>query len=272
MSDRVAEGHELRRGTAEPYYRRQGGEAELFEAAFRHRLPILLKGPTGCGKTRFVRHMAWRLGRPLITVACHEDLTATDLVGRFLLRGGETAWSDGPLTTGVREGALVYLDEVVEARRDIVVVIHPLADDRRILPIEKLGTVLEAPPDFMLVASFNPGYQSALKDLKQSTRQRFVSIGLGYPDPDVEAEIIEHETGIDGPMAARLVRLGISIRRLVEEGLEEGASTRVLIYAATLIQSGVPSVDACRAAIAEPLTDDPDLQAAIQAVVEAILR
>jgi nitric oxide reductase NorQ protein len=172
----------------------------------------------------------------------------------------------------VREGALVYLDEVVEARRDIVVVIHPLADDRRILPIEKLGTVLEAPPEFMLVASFNPGYQSALKDLKQSTRQRFVSIGLGYPDPDAEAEIIEHETGIDGPTAARLVRLGISIRRLVEEGLEEGASTRVLIYAATLIQSGVPGVDACRAAIAESLTDDPDLHAAIQAVVEAILR
>jgi nitric oxide reductase NorQ protein len=259
------------RETAEPYYRSQGHEVGIFEAAFRNRLAVLLKGPTGCGKTRLVRHMAWRLGRPLVTVACHEDLTATDLVGRFLLRGGETIWADGPLTTGVRHGAVVYLDEVVEARKDIVVVIHPLADDRRILPVEKLDTVLKAPPEFMLVASFNPGYQSALKDLKQSTRQRFVSITLGYPRADLEAQILVHETGIDDARAARLVTLGTSVRRMVDEGLEEGASTRVLIHAATLIRSGVPDLDACQAAIAEPLTDDPDLRGSIQAVAQAIL-
>lgn len=262
---------ELWRESDEPYYRSQANEAQLFEAAFRHRLPVLLKGPTGCGKTRFVRHMAWRLGRPLITVACHEDLTATDLVGRFLLKGGETVWSDGPLTMGVRQGAMVYLDEVVEARKDIVVVIHPLADDRRTLPIEKLGTMVPAPPEFMLVASFNPGYQSALKDLKQSTRQRFVSVALGYPEPVLEAEIISHETGIGLAKSRQLVRVAIAVRRMVEEGLEEGASTRTLVYAATLIQSGVPELAACRAAIAEPITDDPDLIASIQTVIETEL-
>jgi nitric oxide reductase NorQ protein len=271
MSTPVADAHELWKETAEPYYRSQGREVEIFEAAFRDRIPVLLKGPTGCGKTRFVRQMAWRLGRPLLTVACHEDLTATDLVGRFLLRGGETVWADGPLTTGVRDGAIVYLDEMVEARKDIVVVIHPLADDRRTLLIEKLGTVVEAPPDFMLVGSFNPGYQSALKDLKQSTRQRFVSLLFGYPEPGLEAEIIVHETGIDASRAARLVTVGTSVRRMVEEGLEEGASTRLLIFAASLIQSGVPELEACQAAIAEPLTDDPDLRGSIRAVAEAVL-
>lgn len=266
-----AEARDLRIEAAEPYYQSQGGEVAVFEAAFRNRLPVLLKGPTGCGKTRFVRHMAWRLGRPLVTVACHEDLTATDLVGRFLLRGGETVWSDGPLTTGVRHGAIVYLDEVVEARRDVIVVIHPLADDRRTLPVEKLAAILDAPPEFMLVASFNPGYQSALKDLKQSTRQRFVSVPLGYPDPDLEERILVHESGIDAAGAGRLVQLAVSIRRMVEEGLEEGASTRLLVYAASLIRSGVPPLEACRAAIVEPLSDDPDLRAAMHAVAASIM-
>lgn len=255
----------------EPFYLDQGGEMDLFGAAYRNRLPVLLKGPTGCGKTRFVRHMAWRLGRPLITVACHEDLTSSDLVGRFLLRGGLTEWADGPLTKGVREGAIVYLDEVVEARKDIVVVIHPLADDRRILPIEKLGQSLTAPPEFMLVASFNPGYQSALKDLKPSTRQRFLAIPLGYPPAPLETDILIGESGIDRESASRLVEAGGAIRRMVEEGLEEGASTRSLVYAATLIRSGVPPRQACGSAMAQPLTDDPDLLEAIQAVIEAHL-
>jgi nitric oxide reductase NorQ protein len=252
-----------------PFYLDQGGEVALFEAAYRNRLPVLLKGPTGCGKTRFVRHMAWRLSRPLITVACHEDLTGTDLVGRFLLRGGLTEWADGPLTKGVREGAIVYLDEVVEARKDIVVVIHPLADDRRILPIDKLGQSVAAPPEFMLVASFNPGYQSALKDLKPSTRQRFLAIPLGYPSAPLETDILVGESSIDRGLAGRLVQAGGAIRRMVEEGLEEGASTRSLVYAATLIRSGVPVRQACMSAMAQSLTDDPDLLAAIQAVVEA---
>lgn len=271
MADTASGICELWRETDEPYYRSQGNEVALFESAYRHRLPLLLKGPTGSGKTRLVRHMAWRLGRPLITVACHEDLSATDLVGRFLLKGGETVWSDGPLTMGVRQAAIVYLDEVVEARRDIVVVIHPLADDRRTLPVEKLGQALQAPPEFMLVASFNPGYQRALKDLKQSTRQRFVSVPLGYPEPDLETEILVHETGLPHHKARQLVSVGVAVRRLVEEGLEEGASTRTLVFAATLIQSGVEEMEACSTTIAEPLTDDPDLLAAIRGVIEAEL-
>ncbi len=252
-----------------PFYLDQGGEVDVFEAAFRNRLPVLLKGPTGCGKTRFVRHMAWRLGRPLVTVACHEDLSGTDLVGRFLLRGGLTEWADGPLTQGVRNGAIVYLDEVVEARKDIVVVIHPLVDDRRMLPIDKLGENLPAPPEFMLVASFNPGYQSALKDLKPSTRQRFLAIPLGYPPAALETDILVGETGIDRALAGRLVEAGGAIRRMVEEGLEEGASTRSLVYAATLMRYGVPARQACLSAMGQPLTDDPDLLVAIRAVLEA---
>jgi nitric oxide reductase NorQ protein len=264
--------YDVWREAEEPYYRPQHREVELFEAAYRRKLPVLLKGPTGCGKTRFIRAMAWRLGRPLITVACHEDLSAGDLVGRFLIKGGETVWSDGPLTRGVREGAIVYLDEVVEARKDVIVVIHPLADDRRVLTVEKLDQLLVAPPEFMLVASFNPGYQSALKELKQSTRQRFVGIALGYPEPALEEEIVVHETGIGREVAQAIVSAGAAIRRLVSEGLEEGASTRCLVYAAALTRAGVPVRDACRSALGEPLTDDPDLMASIDAIVDSFLR
>ena len=255
--------------TTGPFYLSQDDEVELFAAAYRSRLPILLKGPTGCGKTRLVRHMAWELGRPLITVACHDDLSSGDLVGRFLLKDGATEWSDGPLTRAVRDGAIAYLDEVVEARKDIVVVLHPLADDRRVLTLDKLGLMLEAPPEFMLVASFNPGYQSAVKDLKQSTRQRFVAIELGYPEPDLERKILSGETGATDDLAAILVRIGNEVRALVPEGLEEGASTRTLVAAATLIGEGLSESSACQAAIAGPITDDPDLQEAIRQVIAA---
>ena len=206
-------------------------------------LPVILKGPTGCGKTRFVEHMAWRLERPLITVACHEDLSSTDLVGRFLLEGEETVWHDGPLTSAVRNGAICYLDEVVEARKDTVVIIHPLTDHRRRLPIEKRGTILDAPPDFMLVVSYNPGYQSILKDLKQSTRQRFVAIDFDYPPPEMETEIVAREGGVDEGTARDLVLIGQKVRNLRGHGLEEGVSTRLLIYAAQLIALGIPPVD-----------------------------
>jgi MoxR-like ATPases len=223
----------------EPYYLPVGREVELFEAAHAAHLPVILKGPTGCGKTRFVEHMAWRLERPLITVACHEDLSSTDLVGRFLLEGEETIWHDGPLTSAVRNGAICYLDEVVEARKDTVVIIHPLTDHRRRLPIEKLGTIVEAPPDFTLVVSYNPGYQSILKDLKQSTRQRFVAIEFDYPPPEMEAEIVAREGGVDEGTARDLVLIGQKVRNLRGHGLEEGVSTRLLIYAAQLIALGI---------------------------------
>src|SRR5271170_3586043 len=235
----------------EPWYLPLADEVQIFEAAYRARLPVLLKGPTGCGKTRFVEHMAWRLYRqgdsarhslelPLLTVACHEDLTATDLVGRYLLSGDETVWMDGPLTRAVRSGAICYLDEVVEARKDTTVVIHSLSDHRRVLPIEKTGELLDAHPDFLLVISYNPGYQSVLKDLKPSTRQRFVSLEFNYPDIEVEAIIIAHEGGIDTDTADQLVRLGQAIRRLDHEGLPEVASTRALVSTALLFKSGLP--------------------------------
>jgi nitric oxide reductase NorQ protein len=214
--------------TNEPYYLPIKQEVELFEAAYAARLPVMLKGPTGCGKTRFVEYMAYKMNRPLITVACHEDLSATDLVGRFLLEGEETVWHDGPLTTAVRNGAICYLDEVVEARKDTVVIIHPLTDDRRRLPIEKRGTVIEAPPEFMLVVSYNPGYQSILKDLKQSTRQRFVAMEFDYPNPEDETAIVAKEGGIDQQTAADLVKIGQKVRNLRGHGLEEGVSTRLL--------------------------------------------
>ncbi len=248
---------------AEPYYEPVGDEVPVFEAAWRNRLPLLLKGPTGCGKTRFVEHMAWRLQRPLVTVSCHDDLTAADLVGRFLVKGGETVWMDGPLTRAVRGGCLCYLDEIVEARKDTTVVLHPLCDDRRLLPIEKLGELLPAPPDFGLVVSFNPGYQSVLKDLKQSTRQRFVALEFGYPAAGLEARIVAREAGIDEPLAQRLVRFGAMTRNLKGQGLDEGASTRLLVNAGKLIASGVGPAGACRAGVAEALTDDADLVAAI---------
>jgi nitric oxide reductase NorQ protein len=245
-----------RTGASRPYYVPVGNEEEVFKAAFRRGLSVVLKGPTGCGKTRFVEAMAHDLGRPLVTVACHDDLTTADLVGRFLLRGGETEWVDGPLTRAVREGAICYLDEVVEARQDTTVVLHPLADHRRQLPIERLGVTLDAAPGFCLVVSYNPGYQSILKDLKDSTRQRMIAIEFGFPSPDVEEEVVAHEAGIGRSQAAELVRFGQAIRRLETAGLREVASTRVLIAAGQLIAEGLGPREAARAAIAGPLTDD----------------
>lgn len=255
----------------EPYYLPVRQEVELFEAAYAAKLPVMLKGPTGCGKTRFVEHMAWKMGRPLITVACHEDLSSTDLVGRFLLEGEETVWHDGPLTAAVRAGAICYLDEVVEARKDTVVIIHPLTDDRRRLPIEKRGTVIEAPPEFMLVVSYNPGYQSILKDLKQSTRQRFVAMEFDYPEAEAEAEIVSREGGIDLAMAADLVKIGQKVRNLRGHGLEEGVSTRLLIYAAQMIAKGIAPVEAAEVAICSPITDDRELQRSIKEIVTTII-
>jgi nitric oxide reductase NorQ protein len=254
-----------------PFYLPVGDEERVFAAAHRRGLAVLLKGPTGCGKTRVVEAMAHDLGRPLVTVACHEDLTAADLVGRFLLRGDETVWVDGPLTRAVREGALCYLDEVVEARQDTTVVLHPLADHRRQLPIERLGETLEAAAGFGLVVSYNPGYQSVLKDLKDSTRQRMVAIELGFPPADVEEKVVVHEAGVDGDVAAALVRLGQAIRRLEGSGLREVASTRVLIAAGQLIGEGVGVRAAARAAVTAPLTDDPALEAGLAEMVDAYL-
>lgn len=247
----------------EPFYAPVGDEIAVFTAAWRNGLPVLLKGPTGCGKTRFMEHMAWRLKRPLITVSCHDDLTASDLVGRFLVKGGETQWVDGPLARAVRLGAIVYLDEVVEARKDTTVVIHPLADDRRVLPIEKTGELLRAPAEFCLAMSYNPGYQSVLKELKQSTRQRFVALEFDYPAPALEQDIIAQETGIDPALAAQLVKFAHMTRNLKGQGLDEGASTRLLVHAARLMVDGVTPVIACQSAIAQALTDDPDMLTAV---------
>ncbi|MBF0191070.1 MAG: CbbQ/NirQ/NorQ/GpvN family protein [Magnetococcales bacterium] len=253
-----------------PYYEAMGAEIELFVSAYQNHLPLLIKGPTGCGKTRFVEYMAWRLKRPLITVSCHEDMTTSDLVGRYLVVGGETVWQDGPLTRAVRHGCICYLDEIVEARKDTIVVIHPLADDRRILPIEKLGILLRAAPEFGLVISYNPSYQSVLKDLKQSTRQRFVAMEFDYPSLEQEALIIRNETGLDGEMAHLLVRFAQLTRNLKGNGLEEGASTRLLVHAAKLMLSGRSPADACLAAIIRVLTDDPDMNAAMRSLSESI--
>lgn len=247
----------------QPYYAPQSNEIPLFEAAYTNNIPVLLKGPTGCGKSRFMEHMAWRLKRPLITVSCHDDLTASDLVGRYLIIGGETQWADGPLARAVRGGGICYLDEIVEARKDTTVVIHPLADDRRVLPIEKTGELLQATDDFCMAISYNPGYQSVLKDLKQSTRQRFVSIEFHYPAPELEAEIIVNETGLSTDKAEQLVKFAGMTRNLKGNGLEEGASTRLLVHAAKLMQAGIDPRDACRGAIAETLTDDHDMLKAI---------
>lgn len=259
-----------KRGT-EPFYLPANQEIEVFEAAYKAKLPVMLKGPTGSGKTRFVEHMAHRLRRPLITVACHEDLSATDLVGRFLLEGNETVWHDGPLTTAVRNGAICYLDEVVEARKDTVVIIHPLTDDRRRMPIEKRGTVIEAPPEFMLVVSYNPGYQSVLKDLKQSTRQRFIAMEFDYPTPEAEIEIVAKEGQIDKETAADLVKIGQKVRNLRGHGLEEGVSTRLLIYAAQMVAKGISPIVAAETAICSPITDDRELQRSIREIVTSII-
>jgi nitric oxide reductase NorQ protein len=261
----------LDRPSDEPYYRTRGDEIEIFVAAHLRRLPIMLKGPTGCGKTRFVRHMAWRLDRPLVTVACHDDLSANDLTGRFLVHGGETVWQDGPLTLAARSGAICYLDEIVEARQDTVVVIHPLTDDRRVLPVEKAGELVEADPDFQLVVSYNPGYQNVMKDLKPSTRQRFVTIDFDFSKPDDEIEIVGREAGVERPIAAGLVKLAERVRRLRDRGLVEVASTRLLVHAACLIAGGVEPRRACEVAIAGPLSDDPDLLAAVSEVIAAVL-
>ncbi len=254
-----------------PFYRAHGNEIELFEQAWNNQLPVLIKGPTGCGKTRFVRHMAARLKRPLYTVACHDDLTAADLVGRHLIGDEGTYWCDGPLTRAVREGAICYLDEIVEARKDTTVVLHPLTDDRRILPMERTGEILTAPPEFMLVISYNPGYQNLLKGMKPSTRQRFVGMSFDFPGADLETEIIIGETGIDKDTAVRLVTLANALRALKDHDLEEAASSRLLIYAATLIKSGFDLREACRAALVEPLTDDEDTIAALLEVIDVSL-
>ena len=248
----------------EPYYQPQAAEVEIFEAAVRNQIPVLLKGPTGCGKTRFMEYMSWRLRRPLVTVSCHDDLTASDLVGRFLVIAGETKWVDGPLARAVRVGGICYLDEIVEARKDTTVVIHPLADDRRILPMEKTGEVLKAPDTFCLTISYNPGYQSAIKDLKQSTRQRFAAIEFTYPPTDLEQTIIISESSLDEADATRLVKFAGMTRNLKGSGLDEGASTRLLVHAAKLIVCGVDPRSACRVAIAEALTDDKEMLQALQ--------
>ncbi|MDT3708028.1 MAG: CbbQ/NirQ/NorQ/GpvN family protein [Thiobacillus sp.] len=252
-----------------PFYQPVGNECALFEYAFRNRLPLLIKGPTGCGKTRFVAHMAARLARPLITVACHDDLTAADLVGRHLIGDGQTVWSDGPLTRAVRQGGICYLDEVVEARKDTTVVLHPLTDDRRILPIERTGEELHAPDDFMLVVSYNPGYQNLLKSLKPSTRQRFVAISFDFPPASLEERIVIAETGIAPQLATQLVTLAGHLRQLKDHDLEEAASTRLVVYAASLIAAGCDPVAACAAALVEPLTDDPDTAEALLEVIKA---
>jgi nitric oxide reductase NorQ protein len=254
----------------EPFYVGVGDEIELFESAYRLRLPVMLKGPTGCGKTRFLAHMAWKLSLPLVTIACHEDLTASDLVGRFLLKGHETKWSDGPLSLAVKHGAICYLDEVVEARKDTTVVIHPLTDDRRMLPQEKRGLVLEAHPNFLLVISYNPGYQSVTKDLKHSTRQRFVALEFTYPPAEKERDILVNEGGVDAETAAILVRLGEMVRNLRQHGLEEGVSTRLLVYAAKLISTGFEPRQACNAAVTYAMTDDPEMQEAIGEIVSGL--
>ncbi len=256
---------------AAPYYAPQGDECALFEHAAAARLPLLLKGPTGCGKTRLVEHMAARLGRPLVTVSCHDDLSAADLVGRHLIVGGDTLWSDGPLARAVRQGAICYLDEVVEARKDTTVVLHPLADDRRVLPIERTGELVPAAPGFMLVVSYNPGYQNALKGLKPSTRQRFVALSLGYPKAEIERRIVATEGGVDDGVAAQLVRLAQAMRRLTDHDLEETASTRLLVMAARLHAGGLPLRAAAHAAIVEALTDDAETIAALDEVVLAVL-
>ncbi|MGD0765851.1 MAG: CbbQ/NirQ/NorQ C-terminal domain-containing protein [Dehalococcoidia bacterium] len=273
---------------AEPFYLPISDEVSLFTAAFEQQIPVLLKGPTGCGKTRFIEYMAWKLGRPLtvikdatdggekthglplVTVACHEDLTASDLVGRYLLEGDSTRWIDGPLTRAVKAGAICYLDEVVEARKDTTVLIHPLTDHRRILPIEKRGQIVEAAPGFLLVISYNPGYQSALKDLKHSTRQRFIAIEFGYPSREQETRIVAVEAKVSEEVAGELAKLGEKVRNLKEHGLAEGVSTRLLIYAGKLIIKGVSPRKACQAAIVWSLTDDPELQRSLEEVVSSI--
>lgn len=257
------------RMTEEPRWHATGDEVALFTAAYSVRLPVMLKGPTGCGKTRFVEHMASRLDRPLVTVSCHEDMTASDLVGRYLLGADGTHWQDGPLTLAVRHGGICYLDEIVEARQDTTVIIHALTDDRRILPLEKKGELVRAHPDFQLVISYNPGYQTVLKDLKESTKQRFCALDFDYPASEIEIGIVAAEADMPAAIATVLVKIGEKSRNLRGKGLSEGASTRMLIHAGRLIQQGLTLPEACRLAMITPITDDPDMRAALEAAVDA---
>ncbi len=254
----------------EPFYEAQQDEVALYEAAYAERLPVMVKGPTGCGKSRFVEYMAWKLGKPLITVACNEDMTASDLVGRYLLDADGTRWLDGPLTTAARIGAICYLDEVVEARQDTTVVIHPLTDHRRTLPLDKKGELIEAHEDFQLVISYNPGYQSLMKDLKQSTKQRFTGLDFDYAHPELEAAIVARETGIDEQLAGQLVDVGQTARNLKGHGLDEGISTRLLVYAAQLIKRGIAPRSACRMALVRPITDDADIRSTLDHAIDSV--
>lgn len=266
VMDKIIDQYRMR---AEPYYRAIGEEVALYEAAYAVRMPIMLKGPTGCGKTRFVEYMAWKLGKPLITLACNEDMTASDLVGRYLLDADGTKWVDGPLTLATRFGAICYLDEVVEARQDTTVVIHPLTDARRVLPLEKKNELVQAHPDFQLVISYNPGYQSILKDLKQSTKQRFGALDFSYPSRDIEIEIVVHEAGVSPELAGKLVSIAERSRNLKGHGLDEGMSTRMLIYAGSLIAQGVDAIAACDVTLVKPITDDADIRDALGAAIRA---
>ncbi len=269
MHARVRPGPPEAMPTAQPYYQPVGDECELFAGAYAQRLPVLLKGPTGCGKTRFVEHMAWRLNRPLVTVACHDDLTASDLTGRWLLDADGTRWQDGPLTRAARIGAICYLDELVEARSDTTVVIHPLADTRRVLPLDKCNELVQAHENFLLVVSYNPGYAASHKVLKPSTRQRFCALSFHYPPPEVEAEIVAREASIEVDVATQLVALGVRTRRLQGHGLDEGASTRMLVHAALLMRQGFAPQVACRSAIVEALSDEPDVVQALDGALAA---
>ena len=251
----------------EPYYRAVQNEVEMYQAAYDARMPVMLKGPTGCGKSRFVEYMAWKLQKPLITVACNEDMTASDLVGRFLLDINGTKWQDGPLTVAARIGAICYLDEVVEARQDTTVVIHPLTDHRRVLPLEKKGELVKAHDDFQIVISYNPGYQSLMKDLKQSTKQRFGGMDFDYPETEIETEIVQHEGGVDRGIAEKLVQIAQRSRNLKGHGLDEGMSTRLLVYAAQLVGKGIDTQSACQMALITPLTDDPDMRDTLKAAI-----
>jgi len=253
----------------EPFYQQQSNEVALYEAAYTARLPVMVKGPTGCGKSRFIEYMAWKLNKPLITVACNEDMTASDLVGRYLLDASGTRWLDGPLTVAARIGAICYLDEIVEARQDTTVVIHPLTDHRRTLPLDKKGELLEAHPDFQLVISYNPGYQNLMKDLKQSTKQRFTAFEFDYPEAELETGIVAKETGTGAGVAGKLVKIGAVARNLKGHGLDEGISTRLLVYAATLIKGGVAPRDACRMALVRPITDDADIRDTLDHAIDA---
>jgi nitric oxide reductase NorQ protein len=254
----------------EPFYQPQGNEIALYEAAYQRRLPVMVKGPTGCGKSRFIEYMAWRLGKPLVTVACNEDMTASDLVGRYLLDATGTRWLDGPLTIAARIGAICYLDEIVEARQDTTVVIHPLTDHRRNLPLDKKGEVVTAHSDFQLVISYNPGYQSLMKDLKQSTKQRFSALVFHYPPAELEAQIVATETGIGAELATGLVKIALAARNLKGHGLDEGISTRLLVYAANLIEAGIAPTEACRMALVDPITDDDDIRATLHHAIDAV--